>query len=147
MKRFSSSLTVIVISVCMALVEQHVAAETKSGVSAQDVKQETKEALEATKEFTVQQKEDFQKKMQAELDRMQKQIDHLTAKADHAKKEAQAELNKAIGELQKQKDAAGKKLHELESASEKAWGDLKAGLNAVMEDLEKSYKRALSHFP
>lgn len=147
MKRFLFLFTVIVISVCVALVERHVTAETKSDVSAQDVKKETKEALETTKEFTAQQKEDFQRKMRAELDRMQKQIDHLTAKANQAKKDAQAELNKAIGELQKQKDAAGKKLQELESASEKAWGDLKSGLNAAMEDLEKSYKRALSHFP
>ena len=144
MKRLSFLLTVIVISVCMALVEPHIAAETQSGVSAQSVKKETKEALKATKEFTAQQKEAFQKKIQAELDRMQKQIDHLRAEADHAKTEAQADLNKAIAELQKRKDAAGTKLQELESASEKAWGDVKSGLNAAMEDFEKSYKRALS---
>lgn len=134
MKRFSFLLTVMVISVCMALVEQRGAAEAKTGTSAQDVKKETREALEATKEFTLQQKEDFQKKIQAELDRMQKQIDHLRAKADHAKTEAQADLDKAIAELQKRKDAAGKKLQELESASEKAWGNLKSGLNTAMED-------------
>ena len=147
MKRISFLLTVMVISVWMALVEQRVAAEAKTGTSAQDVKKETREALEATKEFTLQQKEDFQKKIQAELDRMQKQIDRLRAKADDAKTEAQADLNKAIAELQKRKDAAGKKLQELESASEHAWGNLKSGLNTAMEDLEKSYKRALSHFP
>jgi len=147
LKRFSFLLTVMIISVCMALAEQRIAVEAKTGTSAQDVKKETKEALEATKEFTLQQKEDFQKKIQAELDRMQQQIDHLRAKAAQAKTEAQAELNKAIAEPQKRKDAAGKKLQELESASEKAWGNLKSGLNSAMEDLEKSYKRALSHFP
>lgn len=111
------------------------------------MKQETGEALEATKEFALQQKEDFQKMIQAELDHMQKQIDHLRAKAENAKTEAQADLNKAIVELQKRKDAAGKKFPELESASEKAWGSLKSGLNATMEDLAKSYKPVLSHFP
>jgi predicted nucleic acid-binding Zn-ribbon protein len=146
-KRISFLLAVMAISVCMALVDRRVAAEAKTGTSAQDVKKETKEALEATKEFTLQQKEDFQKKIQAELDRMQQQIDHLRAKADHAKTEAQADLNIAIAELQRRKDAAGKKLQELESASEKAWGNIKSGLNTAMKDLEKSYKRALSHFP
>jgi len=125
---------------------QAVAADTKPGVSGEDVKKETKEAVDTTKEYTVQQKEEFQKKMRAELDRMQKQIDHLKAKANRAKKEAQAELNHAVEELQEQKDAAGKKLKELESATGKAWGDLKSGLNATMEELEKSYKRARARF-
>ena len=147
MTRFSFLLTVVVISFCMALVQQRGAAEAKTGTSAQDVIKETKEVLEATKEFTLQQKGDFQKKIQAELDRMQQQIDHLRTKADHAKTEAQVDLNKTIAELQRRKDAAGKELQELESASEKAWGNLKSGLNTAMEDLEKSYKRALSHFP
>jgi len=125
---------------------QAVAAETKSGVSGEDVKKETKEALETTKEYTVQQKEEFQKKMRAELDRMQQQIDHLTAKAHRAKKETKAELNHAIEELQEQKDAAGKKLKELESASGKAWGDLKSGVNNSMKELEKSYKQIRARF-
>jgi len=125
---------------------QAMAAETKSGVSGEDVKKETKEALETTKEYTVQQKEEFQKKMRAELDRMQTQIDHLTAKAHRAKKETQVELNHAIEELQGKKDAAGKKMKELESATGKAWGDVKSGLNATMEELEKSYKRARARF-
>jgi hypothetical protein len=127
--------------------KQAVAAETKPDVSAQDVKKETKEALEATKEYTVQQKKDFQKEMRVKLDRVQEEIDRLTAKAKHAKKEAQAELNEEIEELRKKKDAAGKYLEKLESASGKAWSDLRSSLNTIMEDLEKSYKRALSRFP
>ena len=122
-------------------------AGTKSGVSAEDVKKETKEAVEAAKELTVQQKEEFQKTMRDELDRMQKEIDRLVFKANQAKKETRAELNKAIGELQKKKDATAKKLHDLESASGKAWDDLKSGLNASMDELGKSYKRAQSRFP
>src|SRR5207249_10145862 len=93
LKRFSFLLTVMVICIYMAPAEQRIAAEAKTGTSAQDVIKETKEVLEATKEFTLQQKGDFQKKIQAELDRMQQQIDHLRTKADHAKTEAQADLN------------------------------------------------------
>jgi chromosome segregation ATPase len=126
---------------------QAVAVEGKSGVSAEDVKKETKEALGAAKELTVQQKEEFQKKMRDELDRIQREIDRLVFKANQAKKETRAELDKAIGELQKKKDATAKKLQDLESASGKAWGDLKSGLNASMEELEKSYTRAKSRFP
>ena len=40
-----------------------------------------------------------------------------------------------------------KKLQKMESASGKAWDDLKSGLNASMEELEKSYARAKSRFP
>ena len=124
-----------------------VAAQKKADVSAEDVKKETKEALEAAKELTVQQKEEFQQKMRGELDRMQTEIDRLVFKANQAKKETRAELNKVIGEVQKKKDATAKKLQDLESASGKAWSDLKSGLNTSMEELEKSYARAKSRFP
>lgn len=124
-----------------------VAAEGKSGVSAQDVKKETKEALGAAKELTVQQKEEFQKKMRDELDRMQKEIDRLAFKTNQAKKETQAELDKVIKALQQQKDATARKLQKMESASGKAWDDLKSGLNASMGELEKSYEKAKSRFP
>jgi tRNA uridine 5-carbamoylmethylation protein Kti12 len=124
-----------------------VAAQKKADVSAEDVKKETKEALEAAKELTVHQKEEFQQKMRGELDRMQTEIDRLVFKANQEKKEARVELDKAIKELQKQKDATAKKLQKMESASGKAWNDLKSGLNASMEELTKSYERAKSRFP
>lgn len=123
------------------------AAEGKPSVSAQDLKKETKEALGAAKELTVQQKEEFKKKMQDELDIIQKEIDRLAFRTNQAKKETQAEMDKAVKELQKKKDATAKKLQDLESARGKAWDDLKSGLNASVEDLEKSYKRAKSRFP
>ncbi len=126
---------------------QVVATQKKADVSAEDVKKETKEALDAAKELTVQQKEEFQKKMRDELDRIQKEIDRLVFKANQAKKETRAELDKAIKELQKQKDATARKLQKMESASGKAWDDLKSGLNASMDELEKSYARAKSRFP
>jgi hypothetical protein len=124
-----------------------VAAPKKADVSAADVKKETKEALEAAKALTVQQKEEFQKKMRDELDRMQKEIDRLVFKANQSKKETRAELDKVIKELQKQKDATAKKLQKMESASGKAWDDLKSGMNSSMEELEKSYTKAKSRFP
>jgi hypothetical protein len=126
---------------------QVVAAQKKADVSAEDVKKETKEALGAAKELTVQQKEEFQKKMRDELDRIQKEIDRLVFRANQEKKETMAELDKVIKELQKQKDVTARKLQKMESASGKAWDDLKSGLSTAMEDLERSYKRAASRFP
>lgn len=140
-------LIVIVVGLGLGWGGQAVAAQKKADVSAADVKKETKEALGAAKELTVQQKDEFKKKMRDELDRMQKEIDRLAFKTNQAKKEAQADLDKAVKELQKKKDATAKKLQELESASGKAWDDLKSGLNASVDDLEKSYKRAKSRFP
>ena len=140
-------LTAIVVVLGLGWDWPAVAAHKKADVSAEDVKKETKEALEAAKELTVQQKEEFQQKMRGELDRMQTEIDRLVFKANQAKKETRAELNKVIGELQKKKDATAKKLQDLESASGKAWSDLKSGLNTSMEELEKSYAKAKSRFP
>lgn len=122
-------------------------AEAKSDSSAQDVKRETKEALQATKQYTVQQKRDFEKKTREELDRMEKQIDHLKSKAGQAKKETQAELHQLIGDMEEKRQAAAKKLKELQSASGKAWNDVRSGVSASVDELEKTYKQAVSRFP
>lgn len=120
------------------------AAEPRDKVTADDIKKESKEALEATKEYTAQQKDAFYKKAQAELDEMQAKIVRLKAEAGKASGKVKADVEKMIHELEEQKEAAAKKLEALQSASGRAWNDLKAGMNSAMDDLKKSYQRARS---
>ena len=140
-------LIAVVVLVGSVLGEQVGWAETQSGASAQDVKRETKEALQATKQYTVQQKREFEKKTREELDRMEKQIEHLKSKAGQAKKETKTELHQLVGDVEAKRQAAGKKLKELQSASGKAWNDVRSGVSASMDELEKTYKHAVSRFP
>ena len=49
-------------------------------------------------------------------------------------------------ELRNKKQAAAEKLNELNSASGKAWEDIKSGMDSAMDALGKAFDRARSHF-
>ncbi len=108
---------------------------------------DTKEAVEATKQYTLQQKETFRKAVQAELAEMQVKIAELQKKANAASAEARTEMQKALQELEHKKDEAGKQLEEVNASTSSAWSKLKDNMNAAVEDLKKSYKETVSKLP
>src|ERR1022692_4447902 len=60
----------------------------------------TQEAVTGTRDYTIQQKDAFQRKVQTELDEMKVRIRHLRGQVKHASAEARADLQKAIKELE-----------------------------------------------
>jgi TolA-binding protein len=116
-------------------------------VTGDTVIRETQEAVTATKDYTIQQKEVFQRKVQAELDEMQLRITHLRGQVTHASVEAQADLQKAIKELEKKKELAQKKVEDIHSATASSWEQVKSKTAAAMDDLRDSFTRARSHLP
>jgi hypothetical protein len=116
-------------------------------VTGDRVIRETQEAVTATKDYTIQQKDAFQRKVQKELDEAQSRITQLRGQATHASEEAKAEIQKAIGELEKKKDLAQKKAQEIHSATASSWEQVKARTSAAMDDLRHSLNRTLSHLP
>ncbi|HXF92423.1 MAG TPA: hypothetical protein VNK46_06675 [Nitrospiraceae bacterium] len=126
---------------------QATAVEGNSSMTTERVQREAQDAVETTKESTVQRKEAFQRKIQEELDEMQAQIASLRAKTDQASAEARAKVQQMIADLEKKKEAARKRLEELKSAGASAWADLQRGMTAALEDLRRSYRKALSHLP
>lgn len=116
-------------------------------VTGDTVVREAQEAVTATKDYTIQQKDQFQRKVQAELDEVQRQITKLRGQVTHASAEARADIQKAIAELEKKKDLAQKKAQEIHSATASSWEQVKSKTAAAMEDLRDSVDRTLSHFP
>ena len=116
-------------------------------VTGDTVIRETQEAVTATKDYTIQQKDAFQRKVQTELDEMQVRIKQLRGQVKHASAEARADIQKAIGELEKKKDLANKKVKAIHSATASSWEQVKSKTDAAMDDLRDSLKRALSHLP
>ncbi|MBN2515691.1 MAG: hypothetical protein JXC33_06620 [Deltaproteobacteria bacterium] len=142
---------VVIVMVILGLVvacgdDKKETAESKDKVTAEDVKREAKEALKTTLAYTQQQKDEYQKRMDAKIKEYDQKIDELKKKAEVLKEEKEAELDKKIEELQEKRTSASKKLQDLKSASGKAWEDLKDGMDASMNELEHAFKRALSHF-
>jgi len=108
---------------------------------------ETQEAVTATKDYTIQQKDAFQRKVQTELDEMQVRITQLRGQVKHASSEARADIQKAIGELEKKKDLANKKVKAIHSATASSWEQVKSKAEAAMDDLRDSLTRARSYLP
>lgn len=116
-------------------------------VTGDTVIRETQEAVTATKNYTIQQKDAFQRKVQTELDEMQVRITQLRGQVTHASAEARADIQQAIGELEKKKDLAQKKAEEIHSATASSWEQVKSKTADAMDDLRDSVNRALSHLP
>ena len=108
---------------------------------------ETQEAVTATKDYTIHQKDAFQRKVQTELDEMQVRITQLRGQVNHASAEARTDIQKAIAELEKKKDLAHKKAEDIHSATAASWEQVKSKTSAAMDDLRDSLNRTLSHLP
>ena len=116
-------------------------------VTGDTVIRETQEAVTATKDYTIQQKDAFQRKVQTELDEMQVRNTQLRGQVTHASAEARADIQKAIGELEKKKDLANKKAQDIHSATASSWEQVKSKTAAAMDVLRDSLTQALSHLP
>ncbi len=116
-------------------------------VTGDTVIREAQEAVTASKDYTIQQKEAFQRKIQTELDEVQVRIAQLRGQVEHASGEARTDIQKSIGELEKKKQLVKKKAEAIHSATASSWEQVKSKTAAAMDDLRESLKRALSHLP
>jgi excinuclease UvrABC helicase subunit UvrB len=115
--------------------------------SADKVTKETQEAIEATKEYTAQQKDAFQRKAQEELMVIQRHIISLRKQMTEASESTRVELQKSLSELEKKKDGVKAQLEEVKGASGAKWHEVKDGMNKALNELKHSYQNLLSHMP
>lgn len=141
--RSKSKLGVLFLAAVMALASCGSDKE-KAEVTTSDVKQEAKETIETTQAFVAQQKEAYEKKIEAELDEFGSRIEELKARAQDAGTETEKEVNNAIEELRSKKKTIRNNLEQLKDQSAEAWKEMKEGVDAALEDLERSYERALA---
>jgi ribosome-interacting GTPase 1 len=147
MKRYVVGLWGIV-GIGLITVSVAVAAGTSDNpVTGDTVIRETQEAVTATKDYTIQQKDAFQRKVQTELDEMQVRITRLRGQVKHASAEAEGGIQKAIVEVEKRNDLARGKVEDIFSATASSWKQVKLKTAAAMDDLRESFTRVRSHLP
>lgn len=129
-----------VVALLMLLIGLSVQAETK--VSASEVKKETVEAVEAAGAYADEKKEEFTKRMKANIDELDREMNDLKKETETASKEAKATANKRILEIQKKRDAMVKKYEALEKSSDKAWKKMKTGLEKAWGEVKSAYSEA-----
>jgi predicted nucleic acid-binding Zn-ribbon protein len=116
-------------------------------VTGDKVIRETQEAMTATKDYTIQQKDAFQRKVQIELDEMKVRLRDLREQVKHTSGKARADLQNAIVELEKKIVLANQKLQDIHSATASSWEQAKLKTEAMMDDLRDSLTRARSYIP
>ena len=104
------------------------------------------EALETTKTYFRQEKERYQKEVEATLNELNDKIKDLQSKAEQAGTDTKAKYNEIIEGLREKQEEAQNKLNDLKSKSADAWEDIKSGMDAALENLKNSYNDAVSHF-
>lgn len=91
-------------------------------------------------------KDEYLKKMEAQIDEWSLDIDRLKAHAEKAEAEVKIKYLEDVQQLRERQTAAKKKLSELHAAGEDAWDDVKTGIESSWAELKKGIESATSRF-
>lgn len=125
--------------------EQEPAKESQR-VTSEQVKQKAQQALDATKAYVEQKKDELLKSMDDEYQAVDKKIADLQSRANQETGEKKAELSRQLEDLEKKKETAVKKLGALKSASAESWKQIRSDAVQALEDLKKSYDKVAAEF-
>jgi chromosome segregation ATPase len=93
-----------------------------------------------------QQKEEYQKKIEAKLKEFNQELKEWKDKAKKREKKARSEMDEQLTKLSNKEEETSKKVQDLRSKTGKAWGDFKAGVDSAVEDLGKAFDQMRSRF-
>ncbi len=134
-------ITVFLTAAVLACGKKEEPPAVKKPVTAKEVQQEAKEALETLKAYGEQQKEEYQKKVSDHVADMQKKVDDLKGQIDKAAPELKAKLEKELDAAKGQAEALKKNLEEMKTATGKTWEDMKGSVHQALQDWKKSQEK------
>lgn len=94
----------------------------------------------------INEREEYEKKLEMQLQKWDEQVAVLKAKADKAKADAKIECCAVADALQRKRDEAQKRLKALKASGEGEWEDLKAGAEEEWAEVTTALQRAISKF-
>lgn len=123
---------------------QPVGGDTNHGASVQleKVKQETKEAIAATKDYAYTQKSEYAAKIRMELANLNRELDQLSAKVESSSESIRADAKIKLQEVREKLARLNAKLDGVPSATESTWEEVKAGVKTGYEEVKDSFKQA-----
>jgi DNA-binding transcriptional MerR regulator len=104
----------------------------------------TVQAAETVKQR--EQREAYQKQLEARLHEVDQKLNRLRGKASDVKDDSRQEYRQKMEELKKKRETAGKKLQELKSAGASDWDRLKMETSFAIDDTNSMYDRMRSYF-
>ena len=111
-----------------------------------DVKRELREAFQAARDYTFQNKDEYLKRLQSVLDNVNTRLDQLKDQVKAAGAEARRQLEPQIEELRKQRDVLQQKMQHVKDSTPAAWEEVKTGVGAALDDLQKAFERAAEKY-
>lgn len=120
--------------------------QTADKITSDEVKQEIREAADATASLTRQEMDAFIVQMEAQLNNFDERIARLRSRAETLSGVARESADRKIDTLIKKRDKAYQRLRSLKSAGSDAWDDLKSGLQSAMFELNRAMKEAADEF-
>jgi len=100
----------------------------------------------AAKSFTPKERQEYQKKIAADLAKLEEKIDGLKDQQAKPPPQMRRTILRSRVNLQRLDAIARGKLAALQKASEKDWHTLKAEMDKALEDLKKTYEAAEAQF-
>jgi chromosome segregation ATPase len=91
-------------------------------------------------------KEEYQKKLEAQLEEWDAQLDQLRARAQEAQANVREKIESELENLKAQRAAVQAKLDELRNRSENAWEDLRDGVEKAWSDLGDAMSKVVGRF-
>jgi len=114
------------------------------GVTMEGMKEQAKEAMEATGEYLAEQKDKLVAASQEQLDNLKSKFDDLQAKAQS--EEAKQQYSQMKTQFDKQLEQAKAKMQDLKDASADTWDSAQKGVKDAMDSLKQTYDKAASQF-
>lgn len=111
------------------------------------ITKEARETVEAVKEYTIQQKEAFQRATHEELTAVQKQIVVLQDKVRDMSASARADLQESINELEKKRDMIKEQLNKMQTTTDEKWHVIRSRIETTIEELKDACRKAMSRVP
>lgn len=91
-------------------------------------------------------KEQYQKKAEARLKELDGQLEKMAASINATSGDARIQLEKDVETLKVKKEAARKRLGEIQEANAETWDDVKSSMDAALDDLAKGFESAAKRF-
>jgi septal ring factor EnvC (AmiA/AmiB activator) len=85
-------------------------------------------------------------KLKDRLDEWNADMARLEAKARAAQADARLEYEKALKDMDEQRERVREQLSELQAASDAAWKDLRRGAEAALQEMGRAWEDARKHF-
>lgn len=111
-------------------------------VTSEDVQRDAGQAVDTAVEYTQQAKDEYQKKLAAQLEELDGEIAELRAKGSELKDQAKDKWEQAIADLEQKRDAARVRAAEVGQSSGEAWQEVRKGAESAWEELHKSFQAA-----